>query len=167
MTDTKQYWFALYTKPRWEKKVHKLLVERGFESYCPLNKVRRKWSDRIKTVEEPLFKSYVFVRVSEHIRTEVRFVDGVLNFVYWNGKPAIVRDEEIVEIKKFMSEYEDVQVSSFELNETDKVMLKTGVMMGATGSITRVLGNNTIEVRIDSLGFVLTAKFDRRVLIKV
>lgn len=167
MDNIKQHWFVLYTKPRWEKKVHKLLVEKGFESYCPLNKVRRKWSDRIKTIEEPLFKSYVFVRVSEHIRSEVRFVDGVLNFVYWNGKPAIVRDEEIVEIKKFMSEYEDVQVTSLDLKETDKVMLKTGVMMGATGSITRVLGNNTVEVRIDSLGFVLTAKFEKKAVVKL
>lgn len=147
--------------------MHKLLVERGFESYCPLNKVRRKWSDRIKVVEEPLFKSYVFVRVTESLRPEVRFVDGVLNFVYWNGKPAIVRDEEIVEIKKFMSEYEDVQVSNIDLQEADKVMLNTGVMMGATGSITRILGNNTIEVRIDSLGFVLTAKFERKTVVKI
>lgn len=167
MKSTGQHWFAIYTKPRWEKKVHKLLVERGFESYCPLNKVRRKWSDRIKVVEEPLFKSYVFVRVTESLRPEVRFVDGVLNFVYWNGKPAVVRDEEIIEIKKFMSEYEDVQVSSIDLQEADKVMLNTGVMMGATGSITRILGNNTIEVRIDSLGFVLTAKFERKTVVKI
>jgi transcription antitermination factor NusG len=167
MKTTDQHWFAIYTKPRWEKKVHKLLVERGFESYCPLNKVRRKWSDRIKTVEEPLFKSYVFVRVTESLRSEVRFVDGVLNFVYWNSKPAIVRDEEIIEIKKFMSEYEEVQVGSIELKTSDNVMLNAGVMMGATGSITRILGNNTIEVRIDSLGFVLTAKLDRKTVVKI
>jgi transcription antitermination factor NusG len=167
MKTTDQHWFAIYTKPRWEKKVHKLLVERGFESYCPLNKVRRKWSDRIKTVEEPLFKSYVFVRVTESLRAEVRFVDGVLNFVYWNSKPAIVRDEEIIEIKKFMSEYEEVQVGNIELKATDNVMLNAGVMMGATGSITRILGNNTIEVRIDSLGFVLTAKLDRKTVVKI
>ena len=167
MKTTDQHWFALYTKPRWEKKVHKLLVERGFESYCPLNKVRRKWSDRIKIVEEPLFKSYVFVRVSKSLRPEVRFVDGVLNFVYWNSKPAIVRDEEIIEIKKFMSEYEEVQVGNIELKASDNVMLNAGVMMGATGSITRILGNNTIEVRIDSLGFVLTAKLDRKTVVKI
>jgi transcription antitermination factor NusG len=167
MQSTDQHWFALYTKPRWEKKVHKLLGERGFESYCPLNKVRRKWSDRIKTVEEPLFKSYVFVRVTESLRPEVRFVDGVLNFVYWNSKPAIVRDEEIIEIKKFMSEYEEVQVGNIELKASDNVMLNAGVMMGATGSITRILGNNTIEVRIDSLGFVLTAKLDRKTVVKI
>ncbi|MEY3186716.1 MAG: hypothetical protein RL675_540, partial [Bacteroidota bacterium] len=57
----------------------KELEKKGFEAYCPLNKVRRKWSDRMKTVEEPLFKSYVFVRVEQKEMTEVRYVDGVLN----------------------------------------------------------------------------------------
>ena len=81
-------WYAIYTRPRWEKKVNHLLQGKGIESYCPLNKVRRKWSDRIKTIEEPLFKSYVFVKIDEEARTNVRMTDGVINFVYWNGKPS-------------------------------------------------------------------------------
>lgn len=160
-------WLVVYTKPRWEKKVNTSLVKKGIEAYCPLNKVRRKWSDRMKTIEEPLFKSYVFVNVEDAGMTEVRFVDGVLNYVYWNGKPAIVREEEIIEIKKFMSEYEDVEVSSIELKPSDAVVLNAGVMMGATGRVMRMMGNNTIEVRIDSLGFILTAKFDKKTVSKV
>ena len=160
-------WLVVYTKPRWEKKVHTALLKKGIEAYCPLNKVRRKWSDRMKTIEEPLFKSYVFVKVEVKEMTDVRFVDGVLNYVYWNGKPAIVREEEIVEIKKFLSEYEDVEVSSIELKPADAVVLNTGVMMGATGRVMRVMGNNTVEVRIDSLGFILTAKFDKKTVSKV
>jgi len=160
-------WYALYTKPRWEKKVYKSLQQKNIEAYCPLNKVKRKWSDRIKTIEEPLFKSYVFVKVAELEKTAVRFVDGVLNFVYWNGKPAVVKDEEIIEIMKFLSEYEDVQVTSIDIKPADKVMLNSGVMMGATGHVLRVLGSNTVEVRIESLGFLLTAKFDKKSLSKV
>ncbi len=160
-------WLVVYTKPRWEKKVNTSLVNKGIEAYCPLNKVRRKWSDRMKTIEEPLFKSYVFVKVEDAGMTEVRFVDGVLNYVYWNGKPAIVREEEIIEIKKFMSEYEDVEVSSIELKPSDAVVLNAGVMMGATGRVMRMMGNNTVEVRIDSLGFILTAKFDKKTVSKV
>lgn len=167
MKNTEKNWYALYTKPRWEKKVHKVLEQKGFEAYCPLNKVRRKWSDRMKTIEEPLFKSYVFVHVAATEMTEVRYVDGVLNYVYWNGKPAIVKDEEIIEIKKFLSEYDDVSVSSIDIKPADQVMLNAGVMMGATGRVLRVLGNNTVEVRIDSLGFVLTAKFDKKAIVKV
>lgn len=141
-------------------------MQKGFESYCPLNKVRRKWSDRIKVVEEPLFKSYIFVRIKEDEKSEIRYVDGVLNYVYWNGKPAIVKDDEIIEIKKFMSEYEDVQVGNIEMKPADEVLVKQGVMMGVSGRILRVLSNNMVEVRIDSLGFVLTAKFDKQKLEK-
>jgi transcription antitermination factor NusG len=82
--------------------VNHLLLQKGVESYCPLNKVRRKWSDRIKIIEEPLFKSYVFVKVAESDRTGIRMTDGVINFVYWNGKPAVIRDREIHAIKLFL-----------------------------------------------------------------
>jgi transcription antitermination factor NusG len=94
-------------------------------------------------------------------------VDGVLNFVYWNGKPAVVREEEIIELKKFLSEYEDVQVSNIDIKPADEVMLTTGVMMGAKGRVLRVMGPNTVEVRIESLGFLITAKFDKKSLSKV
>lgn len=160
-------WLVLYTKPRWEKKVNAALVKKGIESYCPLNKVRRQWSDRIKIIEEPLFKSYIFVRVEEAMKTEVRYIDGVLNFVYWNGKPAVVRDDEIIQIKRFMSEYDEVEVKAIEVRPADEVVVNAGVMMGASGRIIRVMGNNIVEVRIDSLGFVLTAKFDRKNVVKI
>jgi len=167
MNTEKRSWYAVYTKPRWEKKVSKELEKKGIEVYCPLNKVLRKWSDRMKTIEEPLFKSYVFVRVDKKDITEVRYVDGVLNYVYWNCKPAVVKDEEIVVIRKFLSEYEDVEVTSYDIRPADRVMLNTGVMMGATGHILRVLSNNTVEVRIDSLGFLLTAKFEKKTIVKI
>src|SRR5687768_17707519 len=112
-------WFAIYTRPRWEKKVHGLLSQKGIESYCPLNKVRRKWSDRIKLVEEPLFKSYVFVKVEESGRTSVRMTDGVINFVYWDGKPAVVKDKEIEAIKLFLEEYENVSLVKMDLKPND------------------------------------------------
>src|ERR1700738_1630273 len=108
MTANKKNWYAVYTKPRWEKKVYSLLIEKGMEAYCPLNRVRKKWSDRVKWVEEPLFRSYVFVRVPEAEQTSVRMVNGVVNFVYWMGKPATVKDKEIDIIRMFLNEYDDV-----------------------------------------------------------
>src|SRR6476646_1947607 len=101
-------WLAVYTKPRWEKKIDRLLIETGIESYCPLNKVHRKWSDRMKMVEEPLFKSYVFVHVNPEEEKKVREVNGVLNFVYWLGKPAVIRQKEIERIKRFLNDYNNV-----------------------------------------------------------
>src|SRR6476469_136631 len=122
-------WYAIYTRPRWEKKVNAVLLEKGIESYCPLNKVRRKWSDRIKTIEEPLFKSYVFVKIDEEERSNVRMTNGVVNFVYWNGKPAIIREKEIQTIKRFLDEYENVEVVKMEIGPDDRVRVTAGPMM--------------------------------------
>ena len=159
-------WYAVYTKPRWEKKVHSLFMEKGFVSYCPLNKVRKRWSDRIKLVEEPLFKSYVFVQVREEDQQEIRMINGVLNFVYWNGKPAIVKEKEIDTIRKFLNEYSDVEVKPLNLQANQAVMVKRGLLMNNTGRITR-LKNNKVEVMIDSLGYILVASLERNNIIPV
>ncbi|MBO9682440.1 MAG: UpxY family transcription antiterminator [Flavisolibacter sp.] len=159
-------WYAVYTKPRWEKKVHTLLLQKGIESYCPLNKVRRKWSDRIKTVEEPLFKSYVFVKINDEDRTAVRMTNGVVNFVYWNGKPAIIKDKEIQTIKRFLDEYETVEVVKMEITEGDRVQVMAGPMMDKEGKVLEVK-NKTAKVCIDSLGYMLIAYIDKSKLITV
>jgi len=128
-------WFAIYTRPRWEKKVNLLLQEKGVESYCPLNKVRRKWSDRVKTIEEPLFKSYVFVKVNDEEKTTVRMTAGVMNFVYWNKKPAIIKEREILTIKRFLDEYNDVHVYSMDLKLNDRVRVTSGSFMDQEGQV--------------------------------
>jgi transcription antitermination factor NusG len=161
-----QKWFAIYTRPRWEKKVNHLLLQKGIEVYCPLNKVRRKWSDRIKTVEEPLFKSYVFVKVADEDRTKVRMTDGVVNFVYWDGKPAIIKEKEIQTIKRFLDEYENVEVVKLDLNEGDRVQVVAGPMMDREGKVMEVK-NKVAKVCIDSLGYMLIAYIDKSKLITV
>src|SRR5258706_5427248 len=97
---TKKQWYALYTRPRWEKKVADLLEKKKVEVYCPLNKVKRQWADRKKIVYEPLFASYVFVYVSEREELNIKQTDGVINFVYWLNKPAVIRNEEIDTIRR-------------------------------------------------------------------
>lgn len=153
-------WYAVYTKPRWEKKIHKLFSEKGLESYCPLNKIRRKWSDRIKIVEEPLFTSYVFVKVDEEEKTKVRTTNGVLNFVYWQGKPAIIKEKEIEVIKKFLHEYENVIAEPIELKSDMKVKIQQGAFMDKQGTVTKVLGNK-VKVIIESIGYSLVAVIDK------
>ena len=153
-------WHAVYTKPRWEKKIHKLFTEKGLESYCPLNKIRRKWSDRIKIVEEPLFTSYVFVKVDEEEKTKVRTTNGVLNFVYWQGKPAIIKEKEIEVIKKFLHEYENVIAEPIELKSDMKVKIQQGAFMDKQATVTKVLGNK-VQVIIESIGYSLVAVIDK------
>lgn len=154
-------WLAIYTRPRWEKKVNELLKEKGLESYCPLNKVRRKWSDRVKIVEEPLFKSYVFVKVSDDDRSAVRMTSGAINFVYWEGKPAVIKEKEILAIKRFLDEYENVEArSSADLKVNQRVRITDGSLMDQEGKVID-LRRKTARVSIDSLGYTLVAYIDR------
>lgn len=153
-------WLAVYTRPRWEKKVNQLLLEKGIESYCPLNKVRRKWSDRVKIVEEPLFKSYVFVKVSDEDRAVVRLTSGAINFVYWDGKPAVIKEKEITAIKRFLDEYENVEVMPVELKLNQRVRITNGTMMDQEGKVLDIR-HKTAKIAIDSLGYILVAYFDR------
>jgi transcription antitermination factor NusG len=157
---TSKKWFAVYTRPRWEKKAHRLLEEKGIESYCPLNKVHRKWSDRIKIVDEPLFKSYVFVKVNEEEKTLVRMTQGVVNFIYWLGKPAIIKEKEIETIKKFLNDHHDVEVRAIDIKAGKKVMVQSGILMGKEGIVKKVL-HKKVEVIIESIGFVLSAYIDK------
>jgi transcription antitermination factor NusG len=159
-------WYVIYTRPRWEKKVYSLLTAKAIESYCPLNKVRRKWSDRIKLVEEPLFKSYLFVKTDEEGRLPVRMTDGVVNFVYWNGKPAIVKEKEIQTIKKFLNEHEQVELVRMDFKPNDKVVITSGPLMDKEGKVLEVK-NKVAKVIIESLGYILVADIDKSKLISI
>ncbi len=154
-------WYAIYTKPRWEKKVHEMLHQKGIVSYCPLNKVKKKWSDRYKIIEEPLFKSYLFVNINDHQKSEVRFINGVVNFVYWLGQPAKLRDEEIARIKRFLGEYNNISVVQLsEPKPGDKVIIVSGAFMENEGTIIST-EKKRVEVRIESLGCKLVAYLEK------
>jgi len=159
--EIKKTWYAVYTKPRWEKKVAALLLESGIENYCPINKVTRQWSDRKKIVLEPVFKGYVFVRVEESKKWEVKKIPGILNFVYWLGKPAQVRDGEIDVIRKFLNEFNDVQVEAKGFVVNTEVRIKQGVLMNYKGIVVEVLGSRAV-VKIDTLDLQLSAHFDKK-----
>lgn len=114
----------------------------------------------MKIVEEPLFKSYVFVKVKDEDRTIVRMTPGVINFVYWDGKPALIKEKEINAIKQFLNEFENVEVKPLNLEMNQRVKITTGPLMDQEG---QVVGFNrkTVKVAIDSLGYVLVAHIDR------
>ena len=161
MSETNRYWYALYTKPRWEKKVSALLEAKGIEYYCPLNKVVKQWSDRKKTVLEPLFKSYVFVQVEENRKWELLTINGIVNYVYWLGKPAKIKEIEIDMVRKFLNEFGSVNVVEEDSVINSKVKIKQGVLMNYHGILLQVLGNRA-SVKIESMGLQLTAVFDKK-----
>ncbi len=157
---TEKKWYAIYTKPRWEKKVDATLLKKSINSWCPLQKVERQWSDRKKIIEEPLFKSYVFVCIDEEERLKVLMTDGVLNFVHYLGKPAVIKNEEIETIKQYLSE-EDAKVeiiSSEGFKEHTKVKVKHGVFMDNDGIVLRG-GKKKVYVQLLTLGQVMVVEF--------
>ena len=153
-------WHAVYTKPRWEKKVAELLTKQQIENYCPLNKVWSQWSDRKKLVHEPLFKSYVFVRIEENEQWRVREVFGILNFLNWLGKPAVIRDEEIDLIKQFLNDHENVQTQKCAIKVNDTVRITSGPFSFQKGNVLEVR-NNAIKVFLPSLGYQMIAEIKK------
>lgn len=153
-------WYALYTKPRWEKKVSLVLNNKGVECWCPLRKTEKQWSDRKKIVEEPLFTSYVFVNIDESERTKVLMTDGILNFVYYVGKPAVIRNEEIELIKKYLSESQaTVSLQSLSsLDENTRIKVNHGVFMDSTGTVLKG-GKKKVFVKLESLDQVMIVEF--------
>ncbi len=159
MNETR-HWYAVYTKPRWEKKVAELLTKKNIENYCPLNRVRKQWADRKKTVEEPLFTSYVFVRVTEQEQVQLRNTDGVINLVYWIGKPAIIKNEEIEIIRRFLSEHKHVSLEKTSVKVDDLVQVISGALMNYEGKVASVM-TKTVKVLLPSLGYMLLAEVEK------
>lgn len=153
-------WYAVYTKPRWEKKVAQLLSKKGIHNYCPINKVLKQWHDRKKWVEEPLFTSYVFVCITPAEQAEVRKTAGILNFVYWLGKPAVIRHDEIEVIQKFLSHHKDVKLEKTRIKTDDKVQITYGPLLHQYGKVLEV-HQKTVKVLLPALGYAMIAQVDK------
>jgi len=154
-------WHVVYTRPRWEKKIAKILDEKGIENYCPLNRVQKQWSDRKKIVLEPLFKGYIFIKVEEAAKWDIKLINGIINYVYWLGKPAKVREEEIQSIRSFMCEFDNVQIIDNKIDVKSTVIINKGILMDYKGIVIEVLGNKA-RIQIDSMGIRLSAVFDKK-----
>ena len=159
--ENNSWWHAVYTKPRWEKKVAAMLEAKGIEYYCPLNKVVKQWSDRRKTVLEPLFKSYVFIKVPDEKKWEVLNINGIINYVTWLGKPAKIKENEIATIRKFLKEFSSFEVVEGPLEINSRVKVKQGAQMNYHGILLQISGNRA-SVKIESMGLQLTTLIDKK-----
>jgi transcriptional antiterminator RfaH len=151
-------WYVVYTKPKWEKKVAERLTQVGVECYCPLITQIKQWSDRKKKVEVPLFNSYVFVQLEEINRNTVFQVPGVVRYLFWLGKPAIVRDEEIRIIKKSLNDSNVTDISIAAMKVGDRIKLDSGAFSNQDAIVQEVSNTHYILV-LESLGCVLKIKY--------
>ncbi len=147
-------WYVLYTQSRQEKKVAEGLQKIGIESFCPLVTVMKQWSDRKKKVELPLINSYVFVNIEENKRDAVFAVAGIVRYLFWLGKPAVVR---AIEIEALRDSLEGI-VDSFSINSLQKdsrITIEEGPFKGFDG-IVKHLNKNSIQLLLKDLGFLVT-----------
>jgi transcriptional antiterminator RfaH len=147
-------WFVLYTKPNFEIKVAESILKIGIESYCPVYKQIKQYSDRKKKVQKPLIPSYVFVKINDQYREKVFEIGGVVRYLFWLGKPAEVREEEIELLKNNLSgNYNEITISN--LIKGKEYTIPSGPLKGKKGKIIDVL-KNKLRLELASLGLMVT-----------
>ena len=147
-------WYVLYTFPRAEKQVKERLEREGIDCWLPLHRSPRVWSDRVKLVDVPLFKSYIFVHCTEVVLRSLIRIYGVVRIVYYNGKPAIVRDQEIEAIKDFLKEAE-----AHPLCFGEEVEILCGAMKGVTGKIVQI-NKSHLVLTLEQLAATVCVKLE-------
>jgi len=152
------FWFALYTKPRFEKKVDKVLTEAGYEVCLPLMSTIRQWSDRKKKVQVPLIPSYVFVKMAEKQLQALFEFTGVVGVLKHLKKPAVVQDYEIENLKIMCQHPDAVEaVGGAEFEPGTPIQIMQGPMIGLYGDCIEIKGKQRVLVSIKNMGlaFVL------------
>lgn len=147
-------WHAIYTRPKNEKKVSDQLSKLGIEAYCPMVTQMKQWSDRKKKVESPLISSYVFVNVTEKERSKVFEVHGIVRYLYWLGKPAIIQDHEINALKESLKGIlTSIEVQG--IKPGDSLTIPKGPFQGKEGIVSEV-EKNKIRLVLKELGVLIT-----------
>ena len=147
-------WFVLYTKANFEIKVAQGIKDLGIKSYCPVFTQIKQYSDRKKKVEKPLLPSYVLAQLSEQDRPKVFSIPGVVRYLFWLGKPAEVREEEIDLLKRNLNgNYDEVLISK--LTKGEKYDIPFGPFKGQKGRVLNV-SKNKLRFELPSLGFFVT-----------
>ncbi|MGN0032701.1 MAG: UpxY family transcription antiterminator [Candidatus Limimorpha sp.] len=155
-------WYAIYVVSRHEKKVAKLLTEQNVETFLPLIKRLKQWSDRKKMVEEPLFKSYLFVRTDLKNYFDILHVPGVVHFICFDGKPLEVPENQIAAVESYVSDFVDDNDNCLpDLHEGQLVEIKYGQMKGLVGRFISMKGKQRVIVNIEAVGQFLPINISR------
>jgi transcriptional antiterminator RfaH len=149
-------WYAVYTRSRFEKRLMEHLTAKGIEAYVPLHKVIRQWSDRKKHVEEPMIRSYCFVKVGAGDYFEVLNTPGAVRYIWFSGKPAIIPDRQIDILKAITGSDVEAECLPDTFQPGIQVRVNTGPLQGLTGELVNISNKKKVIVRIDHLNQVVT-----------
>jgi transcription antitermination factor NusG len=152
-------WYAVYTKPQCEKRVATQFSKKKIENYCPLSCVETHNFRKHKLVFEPLFKSYVFVYITEAEIENLKKIDGVVNLLYWLGKPAIIKEDEIAAIKEFTNDHRNIMLERTVVNINDVARNYNASSLAIEGKLVTVK-NKTLKINLPTLGYTMIAKIE-------
>lgn len=151
-------WYAVYTDSRAEKKVFQELTKKDIDCYVPLKIEKKQWSDRIKIVENPLIRGYIFVKVSNREYYDVLITQGVRRYVCFEGSPTAIPENQINDLKQFIQCLNtEVEVTSERITKGTLVKIVSGPLYGISGEVTDIRGKSSIVLRFNDLGFCVYA----------
>ncbi len=151
-------WYALYVNVKHEKIVMQKLLEKGMEAYVPIVKQMKQWSDRKKLIDTPLFTGYVFVKIFPSEMEKPRWVSGVINFLKFENKPAVIRDVEIDALKYFVNKGYSLEVEKNIVLTGQKVKINLSQFKDFTGVVENISDNDYVMVSFEGIGKNLIIK---------
>lgn len=157
----KKNWYAIYTKANCEKKVAALLAKKKITNYCPLNRIVTDYqSSKRKMSYVPLLTSFVFVHITTAEMEMIKQTNCVINFVYWLGTPAIIKNDEILNLQHFTNEYSNVKIEKTVVNANAAAKVFSEPQIDINGKLMSVI-NTHIKLTLPSLGYIVTAEVDK------
>ena len=153
-------WFALYTKPRAEKKVYEELQTKGIKVYLPLRRELRQWSDRKKWVDRPIISSYIFVHIQMVDYKRVFESKGVVSYVSHKGKAVVIPDREIEAMRRTVESNLSFNVEASTIQKGQIITITSGPLKGITGEVLEIQGARKFFLRISHIGYSLVVNLD-------
>lgn len=159
-------WYACYTRSRTEKTTVIQLEQAGIECYLPLIRTLRKWSDRMKWVDMPLLRSYIFVRVSQDNYAKVLSTDSVVRFITFENKAVPIPDKQIDTIRLLLNQGAELEVVSKRFEPGDKIVVQAGPFLGLQGELVQYRGKKKVLIRLGSMSESLLVTLPLELLIR-
>ncbi len=161
MDEVSKRWFALQVRPRYEKTVSMIARNKGFEEFLPIQQSRRRWSDRMKSIELPLFPGYVFCRLDPDFRLPLLTIPGALQLVGIGKVPVAIDDVEIAAIRAAAQSGLAVEPWPF-MEVGQRVVLEEGPLTGLEGLLVEVRKQHRIVVSVTLLGRSVAVEIERQ-----
>lgn len=157
-------WLVIYTKPRQEKKLAERLQQAGYTVYCPTQRMKKRWSDRWKWIEQPLYTSHIFIQIDPERRDAVYFVPGFVRFLFWLKRPAQVRPKEIETLKRWLNDYAPEAITTSKIQPGQKAKVLTGPFQGHEGALTEVKAERA-QLYLEELQFLVELDLSKNELL--